>query len=180
MRRQRNPGSAILVLLVLALAAACDDGGSPTASTRGTLTIQLTDQPIEAILEVNVFIAGLTVKRSGADVERIAGEVGVVDLLKLLDATQLLVTAGVGAGSYEFIMVELDESRSSVVEGPVPVTKPLKIPSQEVKVLGGFDVMASGETTVTLDFDASKSLHQEGNGDWLLEPVIVMESVETR
>ena len=55
--------------------------------------------------------------------------------------------------------------------------KPLKIASQEIKVNGGFTIQEKRETTVTLDFDALESLRQQGNGDWLLVPIIVQEKV---
>ena len=58
------------------------------------------------------------------------------------------------------------------------MTLPLRIPSQEIKILGGFRVDDDGTTTITLDFDAERSLVKLGNGEWLLKPVIAMEVSE--
>ena len=70
-------------------------------------------------------------------------------------------------------MVQLDQARSNVVVMSTGNTEPLKIPSQEIKVLGGFVVEATGQTNVVLDFDAEKSLVKQGNNNWVLKPVIV-------
>ncbi len=75
------------------------------------------------------------------------------------------------------IQVDLDESRSYVVESGE--RKLLQIPSTEIKVLGGFEVPEGEATTLLLDFDVNQSLVLEGNGQWLLQPVIVMQHVTT-
>ncbi len=141
--------------------------------------IQLTDAPTDEVSEVNVFIVGLTMKHSERPVEQIAGEFGLVNLLDLEDTSVLLVTLSVESGTYEFIQVDLDESRSYVVVKASGEEEPLQIPSTEIKVLGGFEVPEGEATTLLLDFDVDQSLVQEGNGEWLLQPVIVMQHVTT-
>ena len=156
------------------------DGGSSsvtsTGDSLGTLSIYLTDAPTDELSEVNVYIRGLTVKRSGASVERFSDDVGLINLLDLQNSTMLMAENKVPAGDYEFIRVELDQSLSNVIEiseKSTGKTLPLKIPSEEIKVLGGFVVPAGGATNIVLDFDADKSLVKLGNGNWLLKPVIV-------
>ena len=159
MRISHNSITAIIsAALVVILFDGCGGGGSETSSggSSGNLNVYLTDAPTDEVSSVNVYITGLTVKRSGASVERISDDVGLIDLLTLQDSTQLIAVANVQPGNYEFIMVELDQSRSSVVEKSSGSTLPLKIPSQEIKVLGGFVVQAEGQTDVVLDFDAGK------------------------
>jgi hypothetical protein len=165
----------ISAALVVFLFSGCGGGGSETSSggSSGNLNIYLTDAPTDEVSRVNVYITGLTVKRSGASVERISDDVGLIDLLTLQNSTQLIAVANVQPGNYEFIMVELDQNRSSVVEKSSGSTLPLKIPSQEIKVLGGFVVKTEGQTDVVLDFDADKSLVKLGNKNWQLKPVIV-------
>lgn len=151
------------------------DGGSNSVTSSsdplGTLSIYLTDAPTDEVSSVNVYITGLTIKRSGASVERFSNDVGLIDLLDLRDSTMLIAEDNVTAGDYEFIRVELDQSRSNVIVSGE--TLPLKIPSEEIKVLGGFVVRTGGSTNIVLDFDADKSLVKLGNGNWLLKPVIV-------
>jgi hypothetical protein len=151
------------------------DGGSNSVTSSsdplGTLSIYLTDAPTDEVSSVNVYITGLTIKRSGASVERFGNNVGLIDLLDLRDSTMLIAEDNVTAGEYEFIRVELDQSRSNVIVSGEAL--PLKIPSEEIKVLGGFVVPTGGFTNILLDFDADKSLVKLGNGNWLLKPVIV-------
>jgi len=165
---------ALLVILAL---AACD-GSSPTYSSGSArLAVRMTDAPVAGASAVNVHITGLVVKRSGSPVERIAGDLGVVELLALDGTSALLVTAQVEPGTYEFIQVELDPDGSTVVEEGSGDIFPLAIASREIKVLGGFTLQEDGTTTVLLDFDAAASLRLLGNDDWLLTPVISLANV---
>jgi hypothetical protein len=51
--------------------------------------------------------------------------------------------------------------------------KSLQVPSEEIKILGGFTVDENHVTTQTLDFDAQASIVTLGNSEFLLKPVIV-------
>jgi len=150
-----------------------DSSVTSSGDPLGTLSVYLTDAPTDEVSSVNVYITGLTVKRSGASVERFSDDVGLIDLLTLQNSTMLMAENKVPAGDYQFIRVELDQSRSNVIDKSTGETLPLKIPSEEIKVTGGFDVPAGGATNIVLDFDADKSLVKLGNGNWLLKPVIV-------
>lgn len=166
--------------LLVPLLFACNDSDSPSApSGVTTLRVELTDAPTDELAEVNVYIAGLTVKPMDGPVERITNDVGPVDLLTLQGSRELLATADVEPGEYEFIRVELNEAGSSVVDAATNEQLPLKIPSTEIKVLGGFNVAPNRSTTVLLDFDADESLIQQGNGRWLLKPVILLADVRS-
>ncbi len=54
---------------------------------------------------------------------------------------------------------------------------PMSNASEKISVVGGFEVVEGSMTTVTLDFDAAESVRQQGNGDWLIVPVIVQANV---
>ena len=163
---------SMALVACLAVVAACSDGSPSSPAGAGTIAVRMTDAPVADATEVNVHITGLTVKRSGAPVERISNDIGTVDLLTLQDTSMLLVTANVTAGDYEFIQVELSEDDSSVVEEGTGTEFPLSIASDEIKVLNGFHVNANGTTEILLDFDAEASLRHLGNGEWMLTPVI--------
>ena len=62
--------------------------------------------------------------------------------------------------------------RSYLVENGV--RKTLRVPSQEIKVVGGFEIDDDHVTTLTLDFDADASLNKLGNGDWMMRPVVII------
>ena len=168
---------ALAAALGLLFVACNGSNSSPTsASGTGHLTIKMTDAPTDEVSEINVYVTGLTIKKSDAPVQRIATDLGIVDLLTLQGTTKQLVDLGVPAGDYEFVQVELDQSRSNVVVKATGDIEPLKIASEQIKVLGGFTVPEGGDLAVTLDFKADESLNQLGNGDWLLTPVITQVS----
>ena len=70
-------------------------------------------------------------------------------------------------------MINLNESESYLIFDGEQL--PLQVPSEEIKIVGGFEVDANSVTTVLLDWDAAESLVLRGNGEWLLTPVITME-----
>lgn len=169
----RLTGRAFAALAVLLLAVACNDSTTrPPAD--GTLEVRLTDAPIDGVAELDVYVTGVTVKPAGGAVERIANDVGVIDLLTLQGTSQLLARAGVAPGQYEFVEIDLDQERSSVVLTAGHLALPLRIASEQVQVLGGFTVAPASQTVLTLDFDAAASLRLVGNNDYLLVPVITL------
>lgn len=172
--------SGLVFLLAVGLAACGDD---PTSPGSNNLRIRLTDNHIEDLEQVNIFFTDLTVKPAGKPVETVPLTLAdnPQDLLVLRDKVVDLAAGNVSPGTYEFIMINLDEDRSNVVEAGE--TKSLRIPSEEVKILGRFTVLEDGTTSVTLDFDAERSLVKEGFGEfgtggWVLRPVIAISRVE--
>lgn len=170
--------AAVLALSPMALVS-CSDSDSPSAPSGTMLRVELTDAPTDELAAVNVYISGLKVKPTTGPVERIANDIGPIDLLTLRDTSELLVAAEVAPGDYEFIEVQLDEAGSSVVDAATNVELPVKVPSEKIKVLGGFTIAPDATTTVLLDFDADQSLKRRGNGEWLLEPVILQANAST-
>jgi hypothetical protein len=81
-------------------------------------------------------------------------------------------TAVVEPGPYESLHINIDERRSNLVEKGVQ--KSLRVPSEEIKILRSFTVDTDHTTTLPLDFDAKASLVRLGNGEWLLQPLIVV------
>lgn len=158
-------------------------GDDPAPPGRGTLKLWLTDAPVDEISELQVFVAEIKVKRDGSPVERFASGLGLVDLLTLQDGVTALVGQDeVEAGTYQFIELLLDEDQSYVIEidDPTLEHKPLKIPSEKIKVNGGpFDVLEDGSTSVVIDFDAEKSLKKTGNGRYQLKPHVTIDSVSS-
>jgi len=61
-----------------------------------------------------------------------------------------------------------------ISEGTVyPITIPSAFQSG-IKLIKGFDVIANTTTTLTLDFDAAKSVSNIGNGEWKMKPTITI------
>ena len=127
--------------------------------------------------EVNLFFTSVTAKPADAPTETLL-DLGLTtnpqDLLALQDTEVTLASGVVEPGMYDFLMINLDQAQSYLVMTGSDDQVPLQIPSEEIKILGGFEVGDSDPTTITLDFDAERSLVLRGNGSWLLKPVITM------
>lgn len=168
--------------LVALVGTACS--GSPSSpsglSGNANLRIMLTDAPIDDVEKVNIYFTSVTVKPSGKPVERgltLTLAENPIDLLTLSDKVVEFALGVVEPGSYEFMHINVDASRSSIVEKGVE--KPLQVPSEKIKVLGGFTVNEDATTTLTVDFDAKASLRQLGHGGWLLTPLIAITGHNT-
>jgi hypothetical protein len=164
------------VLATAAVLSACNTSvsSSPTVVTgTGRLTVQLTDAPIDDVSALNVAIAVVKVKKSDLPEIQVAGNLGPYDILQLKGTTKNLADLGVPAGAYEYVAVDLDPDKCTVVEKASGQTKPLLLANRVVQVLGGFTVPEGGDLTVVLDFRADASLQHLANGDWVFDPVIV-------
>jgi hypothetical protein len=174
---KRLSRAAALCLAALAAAglivAACGDSPTSPSGSGSNLRLMLTDAPA-GVDQVRIYFTGVTAKPVGRSVERLSLEIAdnPIDLLTLDDRVIGFATGVVEPGDYEFIHIDIDEDRSYIVERGE--RKSLQIPSEEIKVVGGFSIDDDNVTTLTLDFDADRSLVQLGNGRWLMRPVVVI------
>jgi hypothetical protein len=170
------------------------DNGGDGGTTAATLAIDMIDDPTEEICQLWVYIKDLRVKPDEESPVLLGNEIGAWDLLSLQQGNVApLGSWEVEAGVYQFIEMLLDESLSYVIEvnpdhaddptlPPCLETQtPLQIPSEKFKVNGGpFSV--DSQTTVTIDFDAKKSLKRKGSPNnpkgWQLNPKVSIVGVE--
>jgi len=183
-----KPSRLLLVVLSLVWLVGCSTGN--TMSGSGTMRVRMTDKPgpdhVDAVnlvvTEVSVRAEEGTVAGSDSDTVATSDEGGWVILSSTAKTYDLLAlqngvftTIGEGslpAGTYTQIRLKLGAGSTIVVDG---TTYPLKVPSgmqSGLKLNGTFVVPAGGNTDVGLDFDASRSIHETGNGQWMLKPVV--------
>lgn len=178
-------------------------GGSSGGAT-GTLAIHLTDSPFSDAKALLVTFSEVSVHRANPGEWRklslASGTSRTCDLKKLNGATDVLGVAGLPAGKYTQIRLQVSSAdlyfdQPSV--GPpcaLAITKPggesapVTIPSGEVKLNNEFTLTSLG-TTILLDFDGDQSVHQTGggngrgngngaNGRYMMSPVIRVVSVQ--
>jgi hypothetical protein len=66
----RGPLRTCAIVLATTLLSACGDGGSSRDPTQGSLTIAVTDAPVDGVTGVTVEFTGITVKpRNGTQLE---------------------------------------------------------------------------------------------------------------
>lgn len=163
------------VVAAVAMLAGCgtDHGTNPAP---GLVRVSMTDAP-GAYDQVNVVVREVRVHAAG---ETDGGWYTVrtdadttIDLLTLANGG--FVTLGdelVPAGDYDQVRLVLGDGSTVVVDG---VTHALTVPSgmqSGIKVQGLFTVPPGGTVDVALDFDAGRSIHETGNGKWMMRPVI--------
>lgn len=175
------------------------------ANGSGDVAIQLTDAP-GPYDHVNVTVKGLSLHHAGSsgdthaaadapakgnpntpqgsdttaadDSAWVSVDVAeqTIDLLSLQNGvTMNLGSAHVPAGSYD--MLRLVVASATVTVGDT--TSPLKVPSgseRGIQIKHTFDVGVGDHATLLLDFDANASVHQEGNGNYSMVPVLSVKN----
>lgn len=142
-------------------------------STNTTLKIKLTDAPVNAD-EVNVDIQQVRVnfRNDSSGWVNLNTIAGVYDLLGLQNGVDtLLATGTIPSNSIKEISFVLGASNSIKVNG---IVYPLTIPSGSES---GLKIKVDKQLTspvdsLLIDFDAALSIHQTGNGDYHLKPVL--------
>ncbi len=138
------------------------------------LNVRLTDAPGD-YEEVNIDIKSVEINsgegNSGWTILDVKS--GVYNILKLTNGLDtLLASAELPAGRISQIRLILGNNNSVKVGG---ITKPISTPSaqQSGLKLNLQAVLTEGITyTITLDFDAARSIVRKGNGGYNLKPVI--------
>ncbi|WP_165857480.1 DUF4382 domain-containing protein [Marinobacter sp. JSM 1782161] len=168
--------------LAAALAACGGSGSGGDDEATGTVSVGLTDAPVDDALEVNVTVTGVVLQPAG-DGERRTFELDEPAYINLLDLqngdVEALVTdEEVVAGEYSWMRLQLAEEsieNFSVVLDNNGGEYALGVPSGQQRGLqtSGFTVPAGGTVNFTIDFDVRKSLaYRSGPGDYLLRPTL--------
>lgn len=186
----RPPLLASLALIaLLAALAGCSSKGAPSGASgagMGTVNLRLTDAPAD-FDHVYLDIQQVSIHSSEDTLFSMMGHEngqgdggwfdlattpGIHDLLELRNGVFTTIgTGSVPAGHYDQVRLKLGAANSVVIGG---VSSALKVPSgmqSGYKLIGEFDVPANELVDIGLDFDAQRSIHQTGNGKWMLKPV---------
>ena len=89
------------------------------------------------------------------------------DLIKIKNVKEFLGSKVLTAGKYTQIRLNVDTANLMIGNQ----SHPLSIPSGTLKLVNEFDITAGAATTLTLDFDADKSVHQAGS-KYIMRPTI--------
>jgi len=169
MRRLSLP----IAMAAILLGAGCSS--QPNTVELGTMSISMTDAPA-AFDAVNLVINEVSARidADGSEGwEVLSAEPGTFDLLQLRNGVFAgLAVGSLPAGTYTEIRLMIGEGSNVVVDG---VAHPLILPSGKqsgLKLKGEFEVPPGGTQEIELDFDAERSISQNGAGDWMLNPVV--------
>src|SRR3954464_14863950 len=175
-----------LLLATLAIASLTTCGGDG-GSSNGTLGVSLTDSPACGFDKVNVTVSKVRVHVNANISDTGEGWSDItlnppqkIDLLALTNGR--IVNLGetpLPPGHYTQMRLVLQPNTGSTLANSVVPTggteKELKTPSaiqSGIKINNPFTVTSGQRSDFVLDFDACKSVVKNGNGDYLLKPVI--------
>jgi len=166
----------IIGLLFLFILAACVQTQAPSDSGRAVFTITDAAANMGAVTSVKVTVDSVQVHSSTEGWVTVSGATQTFDLLQLrAQGTQaLLADVNLKAGTYE--QVRLDVSKVIVTDATGD--HEAKLPSGDLKIIGDLTVSANSTSTATFDFIANESLHVTGNGEYILAPVVNLETKE--
>jgi hypothetical protein len=154
----------------------------------------LKDSPFSEAKSVLVTFSEVTAHRTGGSFTKLPFADGATartcDLKKLETAQDILGVGTLAAGHYTQVRlvvssatIHFDNAAAGGACAPMIAAPPgrsasLEIPSGEVKLIRQFEVPAGGATTMLLDFEGDRSIHETGNGRYKMKPVITIVNVQ--
>ncbi len=187
---------AVLAILVAACGSACGDDSVMSPSGSGRLSLMIKDTPYSDARALLVTFSEVTAHRDGEGgfTKLPFGEVTAIsrtcDLKKLVDRQDLLGVGSLPEGHYTQVRLVVSSATlyfenpsdgppcATTIAAPAGRSANLEIPSGEVRLNRGFDVSATGATTMLIDFDGDRSVTETGNGRFRMTPVIGVVSVQ--
>lgn len=160
---------------------ASSSGGAPPAAGggMGSLRINLTDSPFSDAKALLVTFSEVSVHRADGDawetIDFTSGSSRTCDLKKLAGPVDVLGVGTLPAGKYTQVRLTVSSANiyfdnpsvgsacAPAIAAPAGEFAPVEIPSGVVKLNHQFTV-ATGGTTMLLDFDGDKSVKQTGSG----------------
>jgi hypothetical protein len=190
-----RPVSIVIVVFALALGSfACDDSPSSPSGQSAMFNLRLTDSPFSDARSVLVTFSEVTAHRSDSNWTTVPFAGGATsrtcDLKKLEASEDVLGTGPLPAGDYTQVRLEVQSARiyfdnpsvgpacATTIIAPAGSAADVRIPSGTVKLNRGFKLTSEAQTTMLLDFDGDRSIHQTGNGTYMMNPVIGIVRVE--
>lgn len=162
----------VISLLAVLFFKACTKENTPNNPT--LLNIRMTDDPLENVQQVNIDLQRIiTFTNDGKDSFDISTNAGIYNLLDYQGGLDTLIASSViQAETIHQIRLVLGPENSIMVDS---VLHELKTPSAQqsgLKINVHADISDVDVYNLLIDFDAEKSVVKQGNGNYLLKPVI--------
>ena len=137
------------------------------------IAVYLTDAPA-TYDKVNIDLVGVKInyEEDSENWVSLNANPGIYDLLSLQNGVSVMIASGeIKEGNIKEIRLELGTNNTIVVNG---ITKSLLIPSGAEN---GLKLKFPGQESINLqnlliDFDAAMSIHKQGQGNYILRPVL--------
>lgn len=175
--------NAIALVIGCSLLLGCGGGSGSdrVLSEDGTLSLSITDAPVDNVTEVNVQFTGVTVKpQQGEAIEFLFDSPLNIDLLALTgeNSVFLLNNETVPAGLYEWLQLHVNAELDNVFDSYVMEDGmvELEVPSGSqsgLRLVSGFTVTVNQNSSFVIDWDLRKGLtNPVGQPGWFLRPAL--------
>jgi hypothetical protein len=161
--------SSVIVSAILLLMAGCKEN-----SNTGHFQARMMDAPVAGdVQEVNVELIGAEAFIVGTGWIDLPITGGVYNLLQLANGIDtLFVNTNIPAGKLTQFRLKLGKNNTIKIDNRL---QPLTVPAEAepgLKVSVNEEITDESTTVLFLDFDAAQSLVLNGNGDYVLHPVV--------
>jgi len=176
---------AVVCCALFTLTAACGGGSSGGFAASGSLTIAITDAPVDGVDQVVVEFTGISVKpQEGPPIDFDFDEPRSIDLRALTgDKTELLLDgASLPVGPYNWLRLHVNAELDGVLDSYVRRIDDggqyeLRVPSggaSGLQLVHQFNVLAGSETAFVIDWNLRQGLVRPPGlgGAYLLQPVL--------
>lgn len=163
---------------LLAALGGCNNG---SVGSSGTMSLGVTDTPVDGAQTVQVAFTGVTLQGPNGQKTITFSKEKTINLLNLQGnaSTSLFSGETVPAGQYQWIRLNLDLANSYIITSSGN-QYPLTIPSGSqtgLKLVQGFTVAQGSQADFTIDFDLRKSLTMTSNSStgavtYILKPAL--------
>ena len=169
-----------MILFVMLSGVACTPGksseGGVFSQNQGRVVFAITDAAADmgTVTSVKVTVDSVKVHSDTKGWVTLSSAPKTYDLLELkAQGTQaLLADVSLDDGTYQQLRLDI----SNVVVTDAQGQHEAKLPSGELKIVGDLVVKANSTSTALFDFSADESLHVTGNGEYILAPVVQLET----
>jgi hypothetical protein len=167
---------------------ACSGGsGDPAPTGPSKISISLMDAPVDGVTAVYVKITSMWIKPQGGPAVQLPLTTTpmTVNLMELTDknAAILIDEAVIEPGSYEWLSMDVAAERNVrdsyvMTEAGGEEEIELRVPSNRVRLVGGFEVPPNKSLQLLFDWDMRKGLvYPPGQGQYMLKPAFRMLDV---
>ncbi|MBI5223547.1 DUF4382 domain-containing protein [Candidatus Micrarchaeota archaeon] len=176
----------IIALVFVLLVAGCTQQ-QPSQSTDASKMVQkesgrviftVSDRAADMglVSGVSVTIDSVMIQSTGSNWITVSSTPRMFDLLALKNSgiSALLADVNLSNGTYNQIRLLI----SNVIVTDSTGNHTAKLPSNDLRILGAFDVSQNSTSVVAFDFLADQSLHMTGNGVYILAPVVHLQIKE--
>lgn len=176
----------LLVLAILLLVVSCapapkmveEPAVEEVKEPEGRVVFTVTDAAADmsAVTSVMVTVDSVSVHSATEGWITVSSESRTFDLLKLKaeGSHELLADVNLKEETYQQLRLNILKVVVTDAEGEHEA----KLPSGELKIVGDLEVKANSTSTASFDFIADESLHMTGNGEYILAPVVQLETKE--